>query len=237
MLSEFRKKKLILDNRKPFSPGVHKQIREANLLDFVWSIVVPAGMTCSKKAVLAIMRGEYLPDSTLEENIFIRNLSAAAHQAEAFAAMPAMLGHPLIRAAYGAIAQSEPYQYRENNAILDELAYRPPDFKLIRERLDLFINWTQEPERDRDPILTAACIHNRLIEMYPFSQHTEALAIWLMQYSLMSSGLPTVDLFREKTAYYQMLEEYIRTRDIIPFTRMIASHVSAKLAHFLDLTD
>lgn len=237
MLSEFRKKKLLLDNRKPYRIEVQKQIREVNLLDFVWSIAMPAGMGAGKKEVLAIMRGEYLPESTLEENIFIRSLSAAVHQAETFAAMPALISHPLISAGYAAISQNDAYQYRTDNDQPENLAYRPPDCKFIKERMDLFIHWAQDPERDRSPVLTSACIYCRFIEMYPFTSHTESLAIWLMQYNLMSNGLPTVDLFREKETYYQMVNEYIKTQDMTPLIHTITKIVSAKLTYFLELTE
>lgn len=68
---EIKKKKLILENRLPYSREITQMIGEMNLLDWIYTSLRLDGSQLSREAVGLLLEGEIAMEATLEEHAFV----------------------------------------------------------------------------------------------------------------------------------------------------------------------
>ena len=73
LFREIKKKKLILENRKPFTREVANYIDELNLVDWVYTALKLDGSGISKPSVQKIIKGDFVVDVTVRDHSSIVN--------------------------------------------------------------------------------------------------------------------------------------------------------------------
>ena len=70
MYREIKKKKLILENRKPYRKEVSQFLDELNRVDWIYSSMRLDGNNLSRNSVERILKGEFLIDVSVKDHSY-----------------------------------------------------------------------------------------------------------------------------------------------------------------------
>lgn len=236
MFREIKKKKLILENRKPYTREVISYIDEINLIDWIYTFMRLDGSIITKSGVEKVVKGQYMIEAPLMDHGLIDNYHNTIKLVYDMIAMGTSLNESIIIELYKKIAGEKEGEYRRNNPILIMLDYNPPHPSEIEEQMDILFQWMNSDNCDNNPILKAAYIHNKILEIYPFEKHSEAVALMAMYYELVHNGYPPVFLNLTEQEYYNGVEHYLKKEDIQPIYSALERGVYNKLEIMLQLT-
>lgn len=236
MFREIKKKRLILENRKPYSHEVSAYIQEMNTVDWTYSSVRLDGIPITKEHTSRIVCGEFVTGCTISEHLAIRNHCDAIKVAGEMAEMNIELDTGSIFRLYKALTQAPELAYRRSNPVLRAFDYIPPHFNEIEDQMELLFQWMRIQDVDVNPIMKAACLHHKLIEIYPFGEHSESMARMAMQYELIRNGFPPVLLLMSEQEYNLAVIHYLKTENAEALYEALLRGVFNKLEVFMQLT-
>jgi Fic family protein len=118
--------------------------------------------------------------------------------------------------------------FRKNSPLLPHLGFTPPHYADIPKLLDDLFLYVRSAFDGRDAESRAARIHNGIVYIYPFAEHSEMIARAAMQYELMHSGLPVVDIGLSEQEYNTLVSESIKEGDDKPLAAAISKAVRTK---------
>jgi len=233
---EIKKKKLILDNRKPYTKETAEYIDEINHIDWIYSSLRLDGSSIGKTDVQKIVKGEFLVDVTINDHSAIGNYQDAIKLAYDMADMEIELTEKYLFRFYQILANPERLEYRRTNPILVMLDYNPPHPSEIEEQMDILFQWMNTNDFQSNPILRAAYFHNKLVEVYPYESHSESVARMAMYYELIRNGYPPVLLNLREPEYYEAIRGYLKKEEIQPLYEPLERGVYNKLEIMMQLT-
>ncbi len=236
MLREIKKKKLILENRKPFDTEAVRFFEEMDRIDWIYSSMKLDGSQVRKTDVERIIKGEFLIDVSVNDHAAISNLQDMIKQLYGMSEMEISLDEKYLRKIHEALTDSEEEGYRRSNPVLRMISYNPPHFKEIEEQLQFLFQWLDSDDAPIGTIEKAAYLHNKLIEIYPFENGSESTARAAAQYLLIRDGLPPVLWNISEPEYYDAIRLYLKNEDISPIREVLARGVYNKLEVMLQLT-
>ncbi|MBR0600346.1 Fic family protein [Sinanaerobacter chloroacetimidivorans] len=236
MFREIKKKKLILDNRKPYTREIANYIDELNVVDWIYTTLRLDGSNIGKISVQRILKGELVSEATLNDHANIGNYHDTIKLAYDMADMEIELNEKYLFRFYQSFAKPEKLEYRRTNPVLFMLDYNPPHPSEIEEQMDILIQWMNLDDFQGNPILRAAYLHNKIIEIYPFETHSEAVARMAMYYELIKNGYPPVLLSLSESEYYSAVRQYLRNEKIQPMYEPLERGVYNKLEILMQLT-
>jgi len=233
---EIRKKKLILDNRKPYTKETAEYIDEINLIDWIYTSMRLDGSSIGKSSVQRIVKGEFVVDVTINDHSAIGNYQDAIKLAYDMADMEIELTEKYLFRFYQILANPEKLEYRRTNPILVMIDYIPPHPGEIEEQMDILFQWMNTNDFQSNPILRAAYLHDKLVEVYPYETHSEAVARMAMYYELIRNGFPPVLLNLSESEYYAAIRSYLKKEEIQPLYEPLERGVYNKLEIMMQLT-
>lgn len=236
MFREIKKKKLILDNRKPYAKETADYIEEINLIDWIYTSLKLEGSSIGKTGVQKIAKGEFLVDVSISDHSAIGNYQDAIKLAYDMADMGIELTEKYLFRFYQILANPGKLEYRRSNPILIMLDYIPPHPSEIEEQMDIMFQWMNTFDFESNPILRAAYLHNKLVEVYPFESHSEAVARMALYYELIRNGYPPVNLNLSEPEYYAAIRNYLKKEEIQPLYEPLERGVYNKLEIMMQLT-
>lgn len=236
MFREIKKKKLILDNRKPYARETADYIDEINLVDWIYTSMRLDGSSIGKSDVQKIIKGEFIVTVTVNDHSAIGNYQNAIRLAYDMADMDIELTEEYLFRFYQILANPEKPDYRRTNPVLVMLDYVPPHPSEIEEQMDILFQWLHTFDFEGNSILRAAWLHNKLIEIWPYESHSEAVARMAMYYELIRNGYPPVLLNLNETEYYSAVRSYLKKEEIQPLYEPLERGVYNKLEIMMQLT-
>jgi hypothetical protein len=236
MFREIKKKKLILDNRKPYKKEITQFIDEINLVDWIFTSLRLDGSSISKANVQRIVKGEFVIDVTISDHSSIGCYQNAIRLAHDMAEMSVELNENYLFQFFQILANSDQREYRRTNPVLVMLDYIPPHPVEIEEQMDILFQWLDTFDFQSNPILRAAYLHNKLIEIYPYEIYSEAVARMAMYYELIRNGYPPVLLNLSESEYYSAIRSYLKKEEIQPLYEPLERGVYNKLEIMMQLT-
>lgn len=236
MFREIKKRKIILENRKPFTEEATLFLQELNQSDWIHSSLRLDGSNLSKETVERILRGEFLVEVSVSNHATIGNYQEAIRLLTDMVDMNMYLSETLLLKVYGTMVKPALPEYRRSNPVLRMLDYNPPHFKEIDEQIALFFGWLHSDLHSSNPIEKAAYIHNKLIEIYPFESGSEAMARMAAQYHLMISGYPPIQWNISEPEYYDAIRLYLKKEDAGPIADVIERGVYNKMEVMMQIT-
>lgn len=236
MFREIKKKKLILDNRKPYEKETAEYIEEINLIDWIFTSLKLDGSGIGKTDVQKIVKGEFLVNVSISDHSAVGDYQEAIKLAYDMADMEIELTEKYLFRFYQILAKPEKPEYRRINPILVMLDYIPPHPSEIEEQMEILFQWMNSNDFQSNPILRAAYLHNKLIEIYPYETHSEAVARMAMYYELIRNGYPPVNLNFSETEYYAAIRSYLKKEEIQPLYEPLERGVYNKLEIMMQLT-
>lgn len=236
MYREIKKKKLILDNRKPYPPEASRFLYELNSVDWIFSSIKLDGYRINRDSVERIIKGEFLVNQSVDLHRMISNMEQVIKSMYRMVEMGTDLNEAMLFTIYNSLEGIPTSDYRKSNPILRMLNYNPPHFKEVEEQMELLFQWLYSDQSEGNPIQKAAILHNKIIEIYPFESGTEGLARSLSQYQLIRSGLPPIQWNMSEQEYYDGIQLYLRKEEIQPIYDALERGVYNKLEVMMQLT-
>ena len=236
MYREIKKKKLILENRKPYTREAAEYIEEINLVDWIYTSMKLDGSSISKTSVEKIVKGEFLVDVTINDHAAVGNYQDGIKLAYDMADMEIELNEKYLFRFYQIFASPMKLEYRRTNPVLFMLDYNPPHPSEIDEQMEILFQWMNLNDFQNNPILRAAYLHNKLVEIYPFETHSEAIARMAMYYELIRNGYPPILLSLSESEYYAAIKSYLKKEEIQPLYEPLERGVYNKLEIMMQLT-
>ena len=176
MIREIKKKKFLLDNRRPFSKAVEDYMKEVWLSEWIYTSNRLSGSELTLNDSLTILKDQYILSKTIEDHLTIRNHEEAIHYVNKIIALRESLSIEKIWTLHNLLVLEEEEHYRENNPVLQHMQYVPPHFKDIPNLMDTLLRWYRTQTKEMNPVLRGVLMHHKLIEIYPFSHNTEKTA-------------------------------------------------------------
>jgi Fic family protein len=233
---EIKKKKLILENRLPYSREISQMIGEMNLLDWVYTSLRLDGSQLSREAVGLLLEGEIALEATLEEHAFVDRLVQTIKKAQSLASFHSEIDLPLINRFYGLITGIENPHFRKGNPVLIALSYTPPHAHEVKEQMDILLNWLATDKEEGNILRKASLLHHRFLEIYPFECYSEVMARFLFYYLLILEGYPPFPISLTESAYNDTLSTFFRKEDIEPFYMVVERCLLHKMEVLMQLT-
>jgi Fic family protein len=210
------------------NPYDRKKSEQLDLLDFVWSDLRLDGSALTREGVASIIGGELVHNISIAESSEVRCHELAMSTFRGLLHMQVSLD----RASLEQIAESWgdffDMGFRRGSPVLPHLGFTPPHYGDIPKLIDELFRYVRAALGEKDTASRAARIHNGLIYIYPFAEHSEMVARAAMQYELLCGGLPVVDIGLSEQAYNTLVSESIRTGADAPLAEAITKAVKIK---------
>ncbi|MDD4565119.1 MAG: Fic family protein [Eubacteriales bacterium] len=236
MFREIKKKKIILDYRKPYTDEVMRFINEINQVDWIYTSMRLDGNNITRDNVQRIVKGEFVVDVKVNDHTAITNYQEAIKYIYNIAGMKAELDEKELFHFYKILANTGAQEYRRTNPVLVSLDYNPPHPSEIEEQMEILFQWMRENDFQNNPILKAAYLHNKIVEIYPYESYSEAIARMAMYSELIKNGYPPVLLNLSESEYYAAIRSYLKKEEIQPMYDTLERAVYNKLEVMIQLT-
>jgi Fic family protein len=201
-----------------------------DLLDYAWSDLRLDGSALTREGVASILSGELVGNVSIAESSEVLCHETAMSTFRDLLYMQIDLDRASLQQISEAWSKYFDMRYRKGSPVLPHLGFAPPHYADIPKLLDELFRYVRMSYDGQGAEVRAARIHNGLVYIYPFEEHSEMIARAAMQYELLRGGLPVVDIGLSEQAYNTLVSDAIRTGDDAPLAEAIAHAVRAKRA-------
>jgi len=236
MFREIKKRQLILESRKPFGSETGEFIRELNALDWIHSSMRLDGSVLTRPETEKIMKGGFVDAASVNDHMLVERYSDMLRTANDMLAMEFSLNKEMILTFWQKLSGAVETLYRKENPVLVSMNYNPPHPSEIEDQMEILMNWFYSGDMESNPILKAACLHLRIIEIYPFDIYAEATARAAMYYYLMENGLPPFEIRMKEQEYNIAVMEYLKRDNPEPFYQEVERSLFNKMEILIQLT-
>jgi Fic family protein len=216
--------------------GGRERRERIDLLDYAWSDLRLDGSALTREGVASIIHGDLVRTVSIAESSEVRCHEKAMNTFRDLLYMQV----DIDRASLQQIAESwEDFfdvGFRRRSPVLPHLGFTPPYHGDVPKLLDELFRYAHSAYGRGDAARKAARIHNGLVYLYPFAEHSEMIARAAMQYTLLREGRPVIDIGSSETEYNTMVAAAIRSGDDGPFAGAIELAVKKKEIA-LEITD
>jgi Fic family protein len=192
-----------------------------DLLDYAWSDLRLDGSALTREGVASIIHGDLVRSVSIAESSEVRCHEKAMHTFRNLLYMQV----DIDRASLQQIAESWKdffdVGFRRKSPILPHLSFTPPYHGDVPKLLDELFRYAHSAYDHGDAARKAARVHNGLIYIYPFTEHSEMIARAALQYTLLREKRPVIDVGLSETEYNTMVADALRTGDDGPFAHAI----------------
>ena len=169
-------------------------VREVNKIDMIKGSLIVRNPRHDKIAVDEILKGDLQRDVPVKDYVFMENFCNVINVAYNCLELGNYLDKYFLISAYRILIEDESGYFRKTNPVVYSYNHVPTHALDIEEKLDDALRRVYSLEAGNNVILKAMYIHNKLIEIYPFSQYSGELAVFAMNYYLMENGLAPINM-------------------------------------------
>lgn len=236
MYREIKKKKLILENRKPYTREAESLIRELARIQWIHSSLLLEGCKLTRPVVEGLLKGEFFTEVSIGDHMAVSNFNQAIDYIYNITGMAMDLDDKIMLKILALLTGGNVTGYRQDNPVLRMMDYNPPHFKEVDEQMDMVFQQYKRDKGEENPIMVAAKLHNQLVEIYPYQRYSEAMARIAASYHLISSQLPPAPWNMNEQEYYEGLTIYLKKEDSSPIYNMLERSVFNSLEVMMQLT-
>jgi Fic family protein len=208
-----------------------------DLLDYTWSDLRLDGSALTREGVASIIHGDLVRNISIAESSEVRCHEKAMHTFRDLLYMQVDIDRASLQQISGAWEDFFEVGFRKGIPLLPHLDFTPPYHGDVTKLLDELFRYAASAYGRGSFARKAARVHNGLIYIYPFSEHSEMIARAAMQYVLLREGKPVIDIGLSEQAYNTMTADAIRTGDDRPFADAVELAVTKKEIAFGDDPD
>ena len=209
-------------------------VREVNKTDMIKGSLIIRNSKHDKIAVDDILKGNLSKDVPVKDYVFIENFCELIRVAYNCLEMGNYLDKYLLISAYRILSENENGTFRKNNPVVYSFNHVPTHSLDIEEKLDDALHRVYSYEAGNNVILKAMYIHNKMIEIYSFSEYSGELAIFAMNYYLMENGLTPISIPIDRDDYFTIVGECLKGHRQEEFYNFLCRAVYDKMQGTLD---
>jgi Fic family protein len=199
-----------------------------DLLDYVWSDLRLDGSALTREGVASIIHGDLVRTISIAESSEVRCHEKAMNTFRDLLYMQVDIDRASLQQISGAWEDFFNVDFRKGIPLLPHLDFTPPYHGDVTKLLDELFKYAASAYDSGSFARRAARVHNGLIYIYPFSEHSEMIARAAMQYVLLREGKPIVDIGLSEREYNTMTSESMRSGDDLPLAETIELAVRTK---------
>lgn len=236
MYREIKKKKLILDNRKPYTKEAERYLAELDDIDLAYTSMRLAGSALTRTEISQIHNGELVVSAGLDDHARVAAYRDVLAQMDALAKRRCKISEEVIFTLYQTLTERNPHR-RENNPVIYEWSYNPPHPSEVGKLMDLFVERANTERADMtNYILRATEIHHTFLAIYPLAEANEEIARLLFYYYLMTKGYGVFALDYSDREYNAVIADYMKDGDLSPFAAMAERSLYKKMEIIMQVT-
>lgn len=239
MFKQIDKKKLQLDNKRPFPEHTLKSIRKKLLLEWTYNSNAIEGNTLTLMETKVVLEGITVGGKTLREHLETVNHREAIFYVEDIVENEDEFTEWQIKNIHRLILKGidDKYagSYRDQKVIISGANHTPTEPFLIRDEMERFIDWYNDEGQRLHTVERAALVHIIFVDIHPFLDGNGRTARLLLNLELMKSGYPPVVIKNQnRLRYYNALDKAHTTNDNEDFIRIIVEEVNTTLDLYLE---
>ncbi len=187
-------------------------VKEVNRIDMIKGSLIVRNARHDDVAVDAILKGDLQGDVPVKDYVFIENFGKVINVAYNCLEMGNYLDRYLLISAYRLLSEDENGYFRKTNPVVYAFNHVPTHSLDIEEKLDDALRRVYSPKAGNNVVLKAMYVHNKLIEIYPFSEFSGELAVFAMNYYLMENGLAPINMPMSQEDYFDIVGDCLKGR-------------------------
>ena len=209
-------------------------VREVNKIDMIKGSLIVRNPRHDKIAVDEILKGDLQRDVPVKDYVFMENFCKVINVAYNCLEMGNYLDKYFLISAYRILIEDESGYFRKTNPVVYSYNDVPTHALDIEEKLDDALRRVYSLEAGNNVILKAMYIHNKLIEIYPFSQYSGELAVFAMNYYLMENGLAPINMPISREDYFNIVGDCLKGHREEEFYNFLCRAVYDKMQGTID---
>lgn len=209
-------------------------VREVNKIDMIKGSLIVRNPRHDKIAVDEILKGDLQRDVPVKDYVFMENFCKVINVAYNCLEMGNYLDKYFLISAYRILIEDESGYFRKTNPVVYSYNHVPTHALDIEEKLDDALRRVYSLEAGNNVILKAMYIHNKLIEIYPFSQYSGELAVFAMNYYLMENGLAPINMPISREDYFNIVGDCLKGHRQEEFYNFLCRAVYDKMQGTID---
>lgn len=220
-----------LDSYRPLDKGVLENLHEDLVLRWTYNSNAIEGNTLTLKETKVALEGITVGGKSLREHFEAVNHKEAIYYVEQLVKDCSPLTQFQIKSLHQLILKNiddkNAGTYRNSNVTIAGADHLPPDYALVQQEMDAFIEWYNGAAQRMHAVERAARVHCDFVKIHPFVDGNGRTARLMMNLELMKSGFPaTVLSVARRLEYYQALENAHVKNDYSAFLILISEIVA-----------
>lgn len=202
-------------------------------IKYIYNSNAIEGNTLTLKETKVVLEGITIGGKTLREHFEVINHAEAILYIEDMVKNKEELSEYAVKYIHSLILKNidndNAGRYRNQNVIISGAVHTPPDYMLVQEKMEEFINWYKTCN-NMHPVLKASKIHVDFVGIHPFIDGNGRVSRLIMNLELLKSGYQAVSIRNDKkSAYYEALDYAHCHNDYSLFYNLIAEYEFERL--------
>ncbi|MCF8999828.1 Fic family protein [Acinetobacter nectaris] len=219
-----------LDQRRPLSPAIVKNLQEDLIIRWTYHSNAIEGNTLTLLETKVILEGITVGGKALREHFEAINHRNAIYYVEDIIRKEEQFSEWQIRNIHQLILKNiddeNAGRYRQQNVLISGATSTPPDYTLLNDKMGQLINWYETEAYKLHPIERAAKVHADFVGIHPFIDGNGRTSRLLMNLELIKAGYPPcVITVENRLAYYQALDQWMAHGKTEAFIELVSNSV------------
>lgn len=121
----------------------------------------------------------------------------------------------------GKIRDKQAYIYLKSFEKVEEIKFRPPAPKELRDKLEEFVKWYNENLIALNPVEFAALAHVKFYAIHPFEDGNKRTSRLLLNKALFDCSYPLLNISKDTAKYFNALIAYVEKKDEKTFAKLV----------------
>jgi len=225
-ISEIDKKKEIINNCRPFSLSIIKQLKEKLFVEWTYNSNAIEGNTLTLSETKVVLengitiKGKPLKDhlETINHRDAIEFIYDLVRKGTKLTEFDIRSIHQLI---LKEIDSNNAGKYRTENVLISGAKHIPPTYIEVPFEMQKLMNKYNQWS-DLHPVIRACYLHGEFVKIHPFVDGNGRTARLLLNFELIKNGYPPIVIKNENRAeYYDSLDKAHTTNDYSDFVILV----------------
>ncbi|MEG0281983.1 MAG: Fic family protein [Clostridia bacterium] len=240
LLQEIDCMKEKLDSKRPLSKVTVESLKNNFNLQFTYNSNAIEGNTLTLSETRVVLEGITVGGKTIKEHLEAINHKDAILYLEQIVEENEELSELEIRNIHRLVLKEidneNAGKYRNCNVVILGTEHIPPDYTVVKEKMEELILRYKDWCKKYHPIIVSALLHGEFVKIHPFSDGNGRTARLLMNFEIIRNGYTPVIIKNEiRSKYYDALDKAHNTGDYTDFIELAINSVKDSLTNYLKL--
>lgn len=237
ILSEIERKRRLLDEMRPLTPGEIKQLRDEFAVEYTYNSNAIEGNTLTLKETALVLEGITIDQKPLKDHLEAVGHRDAFLYIEDIAKQQIPLSESVIKNIHSLVLMDQP----EDRGVFRKIPVRimgaytePVQPYLIEPKITELLIINEERKASMNAIERVARFHLEFEGIHPFIDGNGRTGRLIMNLDLIRCGYPPINVkFTDRRRYYDAFDAYYRDGDMTAMIDLIAGYVNERLDSYL----